>query len=184
MAYVIKQINNLTLFYYFSGAVVSYIGSTFPDIDVSIFGEGFSPMDYIRVKGHRGVTHYYKIWLITYLLFLAFAFVFYYFFNINYIFITLFLASCFFFGIFAHILEDSVTMSGVPFYRFNKELYKSFSFKIGKYNSCRIALLSLAVFGLCIYIISLKFNFFEKAIEIRNIFVHNLAFSTKFIKEL
>lgn len=144
-----------------AGFFITMFGSTFPDWDVKIFGAGSSPEGFINVYGHRGIMHYYKAYLILYLLILTGLFILdlwtgglnsIWFFSI----------SCFICACFAHILEDSVTTAGIPIYRVYERngkdknnkggyakqktaLYKSFSFKIGNFDSKAVAILAWSI---------------------------------------
>lgn len=148
---------------FIAGFFITMFGSTFPDWDIKIFGAGSSPEGFINVYGHRGITHYYKAYLILYCLILTGLFILdlwngglnsIWFFSIN----------CFIFACFAHILEDSVTTAGIPIYRvyevkkcgrdkntngdYAKQktaLYKSFSFKIGNFDSKAVAILAWSI---------------------------------------
>ena len=134
-----------------AGFFITMFGSTFPDWDVKIFGAGSSPKGFINVYGHRGIMHYYKAYLILYLLILTGLFILdlwtgglnpIWFFSI----------SCFICACFAHILEDSVTTAGIPICRVydgngkdKTALYKSFSFKIGNFDSKAVAILAWSI---------------------------------------
>ncbi len=150
-------VNNI----FIGGLFITMFGSTFPDWDIKIFGSGSSPEGFINVYGHRGVTHYYKIYLILYLLILAGLFVLSLL-NGELNPIWFFSISCFICACFAHILEDSVTTAGIPIYRVYEvkksgaggkttivkkktSLYKSFSFKIGNFDSKNVAILAWGV---------------------------------------
>lgn len=155
------------------GLLITLIGSTFPDWDLRIFGQGSSPEGFINIWGHRGIMHYYKTYLVVYLLMLGCLFVLSVFYGeIGSASLWFFTGSCFIFACLAHILEDSVTTVGVPIYKVKinqnqenkkkiyKSLYKPFSFKIGNFDSEKvgfvawgITLLNIAV---SIYIFHVK----------------------------
>ncbi len=158
---------------FFLGLFITFIGSTFPDWDLKIFGQGSSPEGFINIWGHRGIMHYYKTYLVLYLLLLGCLFILSIFFG-RIGSIWFFTISCFIFACLAHILEDSVTTVGVPIYKVKnqenkdkekekkiyKALYKPFSFKIGNFDSIKvgfvawgITLLNIAV---SIYIFHVK----------------------------
>ena len=154
---------------FFTGLLITVFGSTFPDWDLKIFGQGSSPDGFINIWGHRGIMHYYKTYLFLYLLILSGLFIV----SILYGgigFIWFFAVSCFIFACFAHILEDSVTTVGVPIYKvvinqneehktehkmkMEKTLYKPFSFKIGNFDSAKVGFVAwgITIFNIAVSI--------------------------------
>jgi len=123
------------------GFFIMLFASTFPDWDLKFFGSGSSPEGFINIWGHRGIMHYYKTYLFAYLLILVYFLILSLFYG-GISPIWFFSVSCFIFGCFAHILEDSVTTVGIPVYKviYNekgkwKKVYKPFSFKVGNFDS-------------------------------------------------
>jgi hypothetical protein len=157
---------------FFIGLLITVFGSTFPDWDLKIFGQGSSPEGFINIWGHRGVMHYYKTYLFLYLLMLSGLFTVSIFYG-GISFIWFFAVSCFIFACLAHILEDSVTTVGVPIYKvvinqngeyktehkkkIEKALYKPFSFKIGNFDSAKVGFVA---WGITIFNITVSIYLF------------------------
>lgn len=146
-SYTAKNIDATTIKYFSAGFLLAFIGSFFPDYDIKIFGPGTSPDGFINVKGHRGLLHYYKFYVFVFIPLILALFIARIFYNFDHMFsLIIFSISCFFFGNIMHILEDSITTVGIPIYRFNKELYKSYSYKIGNFDSIMVSLVAIFIF--------------------------------------
>lgn len=160
-SFVAESISFNTLKYFGIGFFSTLFGAHFPDFDIKIFGPGTSPEGFINVRGHRGIMHYYKFYIMIYIP-LIFSLLFSrFFYNYDHLFSLIFFSiSCFFFGAFLHILEDAPTTAGIPVSRYDKALYKSYSYKIGNFDSVQITFLAMLIFiisALCV-----AYNVFTK----------------------
>ena len=136
-----------TLEYFSIGFFSTLIGAHFPDYDILIFGPGSSPEGLINVYGHRGIMHYYKPYMAIYILLMIFLFVSSIFYDYGYFFpLIIFSISCFFFGVFMHILEDAPTTAGIPVCKYDKKHYKAYSYKLGNFDSFSIMFLAIGTF--------------------------------------
>ena len=150
-----QYFNFETMKYFGIGFFSSLAGAHFPDFDIKIFGPGSSPEGFINVYGHRGIMHYYKLYVLLYvLLSLALLFIDLFYFNFDGLFfLIIFSMSCFFFGAFMHILEDAPTTAGVPVKRYKslkpgEKLYVAYSYKMGSFDSASIKLIALSAVGI------------------------------------
>ena len=135
-----------TLEYFSLGFFSTLFGAHFPDYDILIFGPGSSPEGFINIKGHRGIMHYYKTYIKIYIPLIILLLISRLYFNyLGFFPLLIFSLSCFFFGIFMHILEDDPTSAGIPVKKFNDELYIAHSCKIGKFDSLRVMFLALSI---------------------------------------
>ncbi len=136
-----------TLKYFGIGFFSTLIGAHFPDYDILIFGPGSSPEGLINVYGHRGIMHYYKPYMAMYILLMIFLFISSIFYDYGHFFpLIIFSISCFFFGVFMHILEDAPTTAGIPVCKHDKKHYKAYSYKLGNFDSFSIMFLAVGIF--------------------------------------
>jgi membrane-bound metal-dependent hydrolase YbcI (DUF457 family) len=143
------RLNYLTVEYFIYGLAATVIGSHFPDFDIFIFGPGSSPDGFIRIRGHRGLMHYYKLYLLVSLPLTSGLIAYAIFLNFSQLSLfIIFTDICFFFAVFMHIAEDAPTTAGIPVKKFDKDLYVSYSYKMGNYNSWTIMLVALSVVAL------------------------------------
>jgi membrane-bound metal-dependent hydrolase YbcI (DUF457 family) len=144
--------NIISNYFIYSGLILVIFCSNIIDFDVFIYKHEhhrYIP-GYIAIKGHRGFYHYYVNWLFFDVVGLIILVILYNMFSINVLYIYLFYV--FSFAVYMHILEDSVTSSGVPYKKYDDDYYKSFSFSIGKYDSFTIMFLALAISSIMFYI--------------------------------
>lgn len=151
-----------TLEYFSVGFFSTLFGAHFPDYDILIFGPGSSPEGFINIKGHRGIMHYYKFYIAIFIPLTILLLISRFYFNyLGFFSLVIFSISCFFFGIFMHILEDAPTSAGIPVKKFDSKLYKSYSYKIGKFDSLSVMFLAISVIAVSIicvvYNILIKF---------------------------
>ncbi len=154
--------NTTAMLEYFGiGFFSTLIGAHFPDYDILIFGPGSSPEGLINIHGHRGIMHYYKLYMAIYIPLMIFLFISSIFYDYGYVFpLMVFSISCFFFGVFMHILEDAPTTAGIPVCKHDREHYKAYSYKLGNFDSFSIMFLALGTFvisALCV-----AYNVFTK----------------------
>ena len=140
------RLTHLTIEYFGLGFVASLVGAHFPDFDIFIFGPGSSPEGFIRIRGHRGLMHYYKLYLSISIPVTAALFIYSIFMNFSQMSLFIIFAEiCFFFAVFMHIAEDAPTSSGIPVKKFDEELYVAYSYKMGSYNSMTIMMLTFFI---------------------------------------
>ncbi|MHB8292375.1 MAG: metal-dependent hydrolase [bacterium] len=153
-SFAAEYVNLTTIKYFGVGFFSTLIGAHFPDYDIKIFGPGSSPDGFINVKGHRGIMHYYKFYIFIFLPLIISLFIGRLFYSYGHFFpLIIFSILCFFFGVFMHILEDAPTTAGIPVKRHNKKLYKSYSYKVGNFDSFQVMFLAVGaviISGLCI----------------------------------
>ncbi len=150
-----------TLEYFSIGFFSTLIGAHFPDYDILIFGPGSSPEGFINIKGHRGIMHYYKFYIAIFIPLAILLFVSRLYLNyLGFFPLLIFSVSCFLFGVFMRILEDAPTSAGIPVKKFNKKLYKSYSYKLGNFDSLSIMFLAITIS--VVSIICVAYNIFTK----------------------
>jgi membrane-bound metal-dependent hydrolase YbcI (DUF457 family) len=138
--------NIVTLEYFSIGFFSTLFGAHFPDYDIKIFGPGSSPEGFINIKGHRGIMHYHKFYIAIFIPLIILLLISRFYFNyLGFFSLLVFSISCFFFGIFMHILEDAPTSAGIPVKKFDNKLYKSYSYKVGKFDSFSVMFLALSI---------------------------------------
>ena len=143
-----QSLNTLTLKYFSVGAGAAFFGAFFPDLDIHVFKEGTSPIGLIRIKGHRGIMHYYKIYLTTYPLAIIALIIARLFYNFDHLFfLIIYAVTCFFFAAMMHIAEDAPTTTGIPVRKFDDEFYEAYSYKLGRFDSFTIMLLAFLIIG-------------------------------------
>ena len=135
-----------TMKYFSVGSAAAFFGSFFPDLDIHIFREGTSPRGLIRIKGHRGIMHYYKTYAIVYPILVIALIIARLFYNFDHMFfLIIYAVTCFFFAVMMHIAEDAPTTTGIPVRKFDDELYEAYSYKLGNYDSLTIMMLALTI---------------------------------------
>lgn len=144
-----QSLNASTLKYFSIGGTAAFFGSFFPDLDVHIWPGGSSPAGLIRIKGHRGIMHYYKTYLKAYPVVIIALIITRLFYNFDHLFFLIIYAiTCFFFAVMMHIAEDSPTTTGIPVRKFDDEFYEAYSYKLGKFDSATIILLAFLIIGI------------------------------------
>lgn len=143
-----QSLNTLTLKYFSVGAGAAFFGAFFPDLDVHIWSGGSSPAGLIRIKGHRGIMHYYKTYLTAYPIMIVALILVRLFYNFDHLFfLIIYAVTCFFFAVTMHIAEDAPTTTGIPVRKFDDEFYEAYSYKLGRFDSSTIMLLAFLIIG-------------------------------------